>query len=352
MLGPVNLIPKARLERLPKPLRLAHEYCFFLQDNGTRLLVEYEAGGAHHVPLKFRNIVEFRRFEALQSRIGSIAALREFKRHKEVRRIILNNVTMALVSDCQHHIFEALKCLEKRKFVVAMNLLRKPLTDNLLYLAWLVGDEDGFYKAFTENSPKGIKSSVIKGLRSHILPAALSKLDVADVVDSTFLETVLFSRDSALGLQRLFQHAVHLVTVERIEFETTPENFNFIFKPHADDNLYEVVYAVLPQVLLFLSHLILASFERMAPAEKDAKQAFEVNSVLGLSMVTGGHALQVARETISRSVRVHCPVCREPIKVTGQNAARMVLRQSYRCTGCRRIHPCDFPPKGRRLFWS
>ena len=40
-----------------------------------------------------------------------------------------------MVSDCLHHVYKALRCLEKRKVIVALNLLRKPLTDKFLYLS-------------------------------------------------------------------------------------------------------------------------------------------------------------------------------------------------------------------------
>ena len=38
----VHLIPRNRLRWIPRHLRLAYEYCFFLDDESTRLLVEYE----------------------------------------------------------------------------------------------------------------------------------------------------------------------------------------------------------------------------------------------------------------------------------------------------------------------
>ena len=39
----------------------------------------------------------------------------------------INTITIGMVSDCLHHIYEALRCMERRKVVVAFNLLRKPL---------------------------------------------------------------------------------------------------------------------------------------------------------------------------------------------------------------------------------
>jgi hypothetical protein len=49
-----------------------------------------------------------------------------------------------------------LQCLEKRKSVVALNLLRKPLMDSQVYLSWMLGDEDAFYEAFTSVDPEAL----------------------------------------------------------------------------------------------------------------------------------------------------------------------------------------------------
>lgn len=205
----------------------------------------------------------------------------------EARKVVLNQITMAMVSDCLHHIYEALRCLEKRKVIVALNLLRKPLTDNLLYLSWMLGDEDGFYHAFTTNSPRGITLSILKSKRAEILSSALAMTEVADVLNAEFIDRALFTQANPSGFQKLFQHAVHLVTVQRVELETTPENFNFIFKRYDDDDLYELVYEVLPHVLLYLSHVIFGLFERMAAPDDGGKNAFHVRSILGLYLVEG-----------------------------------------------------------------
>ncbi|MER9643301.1 hypothetical protein [Mesorhizobium sp. M0239] len=159
----VHLIPRNRLCWIPNDLRLAHEYCFFLHDESARLMVEYEGAEAHVVSFKFRNKAEAKAFKKHAAKADAIAAMRAGGYEAEARKAVLNQITIAMVSDCLHHIYESLRCLEKRKIIVALNLLRKPLTDNLLYLSWMLGDENGFYHAFTTNSPRGITSSILKG---------------------------------------------------------------------------------------------------------------------------------------------------------------------------------------------
>ncbi|WP_221174942.1 hypothetical protein, partial [Burkholderia pseudomallei] len=53
-----KLIPAKRLRWIPKELRLAHEYCFFLHDECVRMLVEYEKERAHIISFTFKDKAE------------------------------------------------------------------------------------------------------------------------------------------------------------------------------------------------------------------------------------------------------------------------------------------------------
>lgn len=342
MPGSVHLIPRIRLGWIPSCLRLAHEYCFFLHDESVRVLVECEEAKAHVVNFKFQNKAEAKKFNEHAVKEGPIAAMRAGGYEADARRVILNQITMAMVSDCLHHIYEALRCLEKRKVIVALSLLRKPLTDSLLYLSWMLGDEDEFYHAFTTNSPRGITSSILKGRRAEILSKALAQTEVAHVLTAEFIDKTLFEQANPSGFQKLFQHAVHLITVQRVELQTTPENFNFIFKNYADDDLYELVYHGLPHILLYLAHVIFGLFERIAAPQAGGIEAFHVRSILGLYLVEGDGNEALAVDRLASLKHLRCQNCRSPLKVTPHNAARLVLTESYRCTRCRRTQPFPF----------
>lgn len=337
-----GLIPRKRLERIPHEMRLAHEYCFFLHDQCVHLLVQYEAAEAHHVKVKFRSKVEAATFAEV-AKTDSIEALRATGYPVQARRVILNTITMAMVSDTLHHIFEALKCMEKRKTVVALNLLRKPLLDSLVYLSWMLGDEDAFYTAFTSGDPAALSPKMLGNLRARIIEQALAKTEVATVLNADFLRETLFSAKNDYGLYRLFQHAVHLVTVERIELRTEPENFNFIFKRHSDDDIYHAVYEVLPHLLLYLAHVMLELFERIASMDEGAKRAFQVRSIFGLSLLEGGEGAEdVTTRLGTLQANFTCTDCGTALTVTPHNASRIILTESYRCPKCRRVHGFPF----------
>jgi len=104
------------------------------------MLGEYEKAEAHVINFDFKDEDEATLFKAVADREDAVAALHAIGRPDEARRVVLNIVTLAMVSDCMHHVFEALRCMERRKFVVALNLLRKPLLDSLIFLSWMLGD--------------------------------------------------------------------------------------------------------------------------------------------------------------------------------------------------------------------
>ena len=119
MVNSVSLISRSRLKLIPKKHQLAHEYCFFLHGQNSHLLREYEEAKAHLVDFKIRNRRDLHKLEQAASQEGIITAMREYGYEKEARQVILKQITMAMTSDCLHHLYEALRCFEKRKVVVA-----------------------------------------------------------------------------------------------------------------------------------------------------------------------------------------------------------------------------------------
>ena len=332
------MIPRNRLKWIPPELRFAHELCYYFHDEAVRALVEAEAVKADVVTINFPSRVTADQFSAIAEKEDTIAALRATGFPDEARRVILNRITMAVVSDCMHHLFEALHCFEKRKIVVAFNLLRKPLRDNLLYLAWMLGDEDDFYAKFTSGDPHFLSGKVVGNHRKAILEKALKQTKVADLINSDRLISIIYDRKNRIGLEGYFQHAVHLVTVEHIELKTTPENFNFIFKSHVDD-VYHVAYTWLPHVLLFLSHVVVTLFGRMQQLDPGGETAFLIRSKLAFLLLFRRGPSAFAKSQLASLIGGKCDFCKAPVRVTTANARKMVLSQQYRCPTCRRIAP-------------
>ncbi|MDE1546270.1 hypothetical protein PTW32_12660 [Dechloromonas agitata] len=331
------LIPSNRLKWLPKDTRLAHEYCFFLHDEIARMLIEFEGAGAHKVKFKFSSSRERKRFDALAKTTDPVSVLKALGRHSEARRVVLNTITMAMVSDCAHHIYEALRCFEKGKVIPGFNLLRKPLLDNLMYFTWMVADEDGFHLAFTSGDPAKITQKVLGNRRSELMQAAIEETGLSAVVRIEDLHSIIFDVSNPDGLYGLFQHAVHLVTVDRIEIKTSPENFNFIFNQPADQDIYRTLYASLPTVLLYLAFLVMTLYQRIHPIENGSRSAFMFRTINGYRLLLGKEASLAVASAIGKvlSPLLQCANCKTPLKVTESNAAKLLLADCFQCTKCR-----------------
>lgn len=337
----VGLIPRNRLIHLPEHLRLAHEYCFFLHDECVHLLRQYEGARAHFVNCQFQTKTDMEHFTAHADANGALDAMRFLGFEAEAKRLVMNNVTMAMCADSVNHIFEGLRCLEKRKLVVALNLLRKPLTDSLVYLSWMLSAEDSFYASFSTNSPQGLTDNFLHNNRSQYISDALAQTELAEIFSADYIQEKLFSRSNSMGLQRLFQHAVHLITNKYVELKTTPENFNFIFRDPLDDDLYDLIYDALPVVLAYFAHVTFCLFERIVPPDPGAKKAFQVRSILGLYLSIDGNE-NLALERLQCLNDFKCEGCGQLLKLTRRNAAKIVLTESFRCTGCRKNHSFPF----------
>lgn len=316
--------------------------CYFLHDECVRVLKEYEVAKAPVVTLKFKSRAEADAFQKLAQQ-DSITALQGIGRHRHARKVILNQITMAMTSDCLHHIFEALRCFEKRKVIVGFNLLRKPLKDSLVYLSWMLADEEDFYANFSEGDPTRLSPKIIGNRRKEIFKSAIVKADLGNVIEANTLNEVLFDKTSSESFEPLFQHAVHLITIQNAELRTSPLNFNFIFKNMNDEDVYPGIYRWLPYILLYLSHVIMALFERIRPMDKGSRCAFQSRSLYGFALACDLNTEQCLgdlREIMGKLLK--CGHCGHPLKVTRRNGARLMMTESFRCTSCQRINPFPF----------
>lgn len=338
------LIPSNRLKWLPSDVRLAHEYCFFLHDEMARMMTEYEKADAHSIKFTISDPHEKRRFKALSKLNNPISALRELGYHEEARRVVINTIMLAMVSDCAHHLYEALRCFEKGKIIPGFNLLRKPLLDNLVYFTWMLADEDGFHSAFTSGDPTKITQKVIGNRRRELIHSSVRLVGLSEVIDAGSLHATLFDASDPNGLYGLFQHAVHLVTADRIEIKTLPENFNFIFLRPADHETYRTLYAALPTVLLYLTLVLMTLHDRIRPIQAGSRSALSFRAINGYRLLLGEPLSKIVVDVMDRNLgtKIKCPECNSGLKITPRNATQLLLADSFQCNVCRRKQSYPF----------
>jgi RNase P subunit RPR2 len=308
-----------------------------MHDQCVQILKEYSDATAHTVKVPFKNKEEAELFTRIADEQNTITALQAIGRLDEANRVMVNTITLAMVSDNLHHIYEGLRCMEKRKSIVALNILRKPLLDSLVYLSWMLGDEPGFLEQFSKGEPELLAHKLIANHRGKIISQALEKTEINKLVDAEFITEALFNKKNPQSLQLAFQHSAHLITIQNIELETTPVNFNFIFKNPADDDVYEGLYLYLPTVLLYLSHVILGLFNRMRSMDEGAKTAFNLRSIMGHHLLDAEEGVDMVKSTLEELLANQvCGYCKSPLAITRHNAARLTMTETFRCTHCNR----------------
>lgn len=339
-----GLIPRNRLAYIPKRLRRAHEYCFFLHDEVVRMLKEYEAERATVVKFRFSSGDQKKQFLEFAENEGTIAAMRAIGLEKQAKRVVINQITFAAVSDAFHHFYEALRCLEKRKVVVAFNLLRKPLLETFPMLCWILVDEDEFHHAFSEMGPEKIEAKAIGNRRQEILRRALALTAANDLIDADEIHQILFDSRGESRFYMLFQHAVHLVTTIRPEIATTKKNLNFIFKHPADDDIYEFTYYYLPSLFLFYALVVLNLFDRIKSMDRGTKTALNVRATYGYGLLQGKKSAESVLEILKSTFfeNFSCPNCASKVNFTRNSALGLVLCDAYRCGRCRKSIPFPF----------
>lgn len=193
----------------------------------------------------------------------------------------------------------------------------------------------GFTPEFMSGNPENLSQKKVGSLRKEIFAKAISMMPDGSPFIPEILERLIYDRKYDSGFERAFEHAVHLITVERMELRTTPQNFNFIFKSYADDDTYDALYQRLPYLLFFLAHTILGLFDRMRRMDEGVKTAFAIRSLFAFSLLEGGEGKKATLKELSTMLsNIACAYCKAPLKVTSHNAGRIVLTDGFRCTKC------------------
>jgi len=117
---------------------------------------------------------------------------------------------------------------------------------------------------FSSGDPSAMTTKKIGNRRRELLASAIQKTETDGLVTADDLISILYVPSNNSGLYMFFQHAVHLVTVERIDIKMSPKNFNFIFNNPGHDDVLEALHTQLPSVLLVLAHQSLVLYERNA----------------------------------------------------------------------------------------
>ncbi|MEM7168656.1 MAG: hypothetical protein AAF530_00680 [Pseudomonadota bacterium] len=330
---PIGVIDTERLRHIPVQYRARHEFCFHLYDLMRGLLKQLQLAGVHGVSVDLAE----GEIENLRQSSHVLDFLADSGRGEVERRAVVNHLTLALYSDMLNFVYEALCMLEKRKFVVAFALLRKPFKEGMLLAAQMCADETAFFAKF--------RSDAANLLNRNELDEAATKRVLSEAMaivcpDPTILEAevvykVIFDRKVDSGLASLFDVATHLTTENR-QIRTANYNLNLIFKNPSDNDVYSGgTYLQIAMVLLFLALMQIALCNRMTKIARPYR-----NWMLFTSLGTYEALFSSGNANITRFVRnslgdlLECSWCGERMRVRKTDAPRFFIGERIECSAC------------------
>lgn len=332
----LGIIDEERLKLLPIDYWAAHEFCFFLHDKILGVLAEYDSHGAQNIVAEiFRKAIIDANKEKEFDSIDLLAYMKERNLIKPYKHHIISHTVMALTSDMLHFLYEALKCLEKRKFSVAFSLLRKPLKEHLFFLSWILADEDDFVSRFEANNFESF-DGLTKEQRIDIINRSISKLYVKEAFDADLIWDLIYSKNQKNGFEVIWQRATHLTTKYGELLKTEDYSFNFVFENPSNDNYYVFLKDKLPYLFLYLSQVALTSFHRIHPTnEKTVSHLILTTMGCYESLFIHGRKISIGR-ILQKALgdMLKCIHCNTPFKINKKNATLFYLHEQFQCQKC------------------
>lgn len=330
----IGILDETRLALIPSKHWKAHEFCFFLHDSLVRLLVEYESSGAHNwVTEAFQKVLTEQGVEN-----GEIDMLSFLKKHNLVEPYkyhLISHLVLALTSDMLHFLYEALSCFEKRKFSVAFSLLRKPLKENLLFLSWILGDEDDFLERFSANNYQTL-NGVGKDRQMEIFAAAIKKLATDDAFDASLIREIIYSKNLGSGLEPIWQRATHLITSQGELLKTEDYGINFIFDNNADDHYFDILYSKLPYLMIFVTQITLVCFSLILKVNEKTFSHLVITTMGCYEALFLKSRTQPIAQMLNKNLDsfLKCIHCEAPLRINRDNAPTLYLIEQMQCKSC------------------
>lgn len=330
----IGYLDSERLSKLSPEYWKDHEFCFYLHDNLLQMLIDYESSGAHNwVTDAFRKVMSEKGVPEQESDVLSF--LRENNLTELYRHHLISHLVMALTGDMLHFLYEALKCLEKRKFSVAFSLLRKPLKENLLFLCWILSDEGDFISKFSEKTHKSLNDRKPEE-RRKIISGAVEKLPMSDTYDADLIHDVIYSKSHEFSFEPVWQRATHLITSKGSLLETNEYEINFIFENPFDEKFCDIAYRKLPYVMMFLSHVALECFSLILKINEKTYSHLIITSLGCYETLYRDRGKMHLAGMLNKHLSpiMKCIHCNGRLRINKRNATQLYIKESMDCKNC------------------
>jgi hypothetical protein len=258
---------------------------------------------------------------------------------------ILSHVSLGIMADMLHFLYESLTAFEKRKFSVGFSLLRKPLKEHLFFLCWLLADSSDFITRFESNNHETL-NHVSKDRKIHIFSDAIQKLATPSLFSADLVWHMVYSKNHGNSFEPLFQRATHLVTSMGDLLKTEDYSLNFIFEHPYDDYFFDRLYSNLPYLLILAIQIGLEVFNRIHEANK-LTYSHLVITTMGCyeALFMDARSQKIANMLNSNLKKLlKCAHCKATIRITKKNAVGLFLQEHAFCAKCGLFSPVP-------LYW-
>jgi hypothetical protein len=249
-------------ERLPQQYWKKHDFLLYVYDVLGDMLRQADHKKLSNIILEFDDTKQTEQFTEAED---MFVWMDENGYHDKSLKLFNNHVFFLLLKDFCYYIYESFSCAERGKVTVAYTLLRKPLRDNLLYMEWLLADNEEFYQTFLYKSTEEYDVSnwhtfPMDRLKKIIKSASQKSYMGNGINSNNLVYTFRFDSEDEIGLQRIWNKSMHLVTTSK-NYRTEKTNLNFIF---ADEEIWNdywnYYYLVLPQLMAYVLEICEALF--------------------------------------------------------------------------------------------
>ena len=341
-----------KYEKLPIEYWEKHDYLLFVYDVLGDMLRKADKLRLSDFEIKFDSEEIIHDFEKAED---MFEWMDRNNHHDTSLQMFKNHTFFSLLKDFCFFIYESLSCASRGKVTVAYSLLRKPVRDNLLYLEWLLADPEEFYQTFLFGSVEDCDVANTKKFtwkrKKKIVQAACEKSYMGESLNSDNLVfNFRFDGKSDLGLQRIWNQSMHLVTTHSDHYKTEDGNLNFIF---ADEEIWgdfwNYYYTVLPQIMAYVLEICEALFietvditdvellfNRLLRFEKYAKLHPHIETMSEVE----GKLVEVIEmlDKDSINLRMKCENCGKEITIDNKVANEMISSWFVACPNCQLEH--------------
>jgi hypothetical protein len=329
----IGVLDHSRLTLIPPKYWKAHEFCFFLHDNVLNALVEYEQSGAHNwVTDAFEGILKDQQIE---DEFDILKFMKERNIVEPYKHHLLSHLVLGLVGDMLNFLYEAFSAFEKRKFAVGWSLLRKPLKENLLFLSWILADEDEFIEKFESDNYKTL-NNIKKEKQIEIFDAAIKKIPNSNAFNGELLWDHIYSKNHSSGFEPTWQRATHLITSQGDLLKTEDYTINLIFESPYSNHHYELLYERLPYVMIYLSSIAFECFNRILKMNERTYNHMEIISMGCYEALFMNTRYPPLISSLNKSFKpfLKCIHCHHDIKINKKNAPAMYISDQLVCNKC------------------